>query len=102
MYYLQNFIAWQQYLLSTETLCQVVIPTLIGFLRGFGHTLPSHSSLFLKLFEKAINKSNNSEETLTYKNLVTESMKSVAGVNVLKQKGMNVFIYRCALINKLR
>ena len=69
-----------------ETLCQVVLPTLIGLLRGFGRNIPGHESLFLKLFDEKMSKSVPPEDTLSYKNLVTESMKIVAGVKVAHKK----------------
>ena len=74
----------------SETLCQVVIPTLIGFLRGFGRNVPGRESLFLKLFDEKMTTHDLAEDALSYRNLVTESMKSVAGVKVPHKKGSTI------------
>lgn len=70
-----------------ETLCQVVIPTMIGLLRGFGRTFPGYEGVFLRLFcggktAKSCVKND--------KNLVNDSLKEVAGINVQKHKGETV------------
>ena len=64
-----------------------MVPTLIGLLRGFGRNVPGNSGVLLKLFYNEPEKPKiTSNKRLSCKDLVTDSMKAVAGENVSKQK----------------
>ncbi|XP_076804178.1 phosphatidylinositol 4-kinase alpha-like [Clavelina lepadiformis] len=66
--------------LSKETLYRIVLPTLIGLLRGFGRSTPNSASIFLRLFpDKVTDVSSGVFNKSKYDSSLSESLQCVAG-----------------------